>query len=265
MKKENEKKVQVSNTKYVKTECLFNIFDCLSQKELVLVIFDVNSKFRKYFVEYTKESKISINRKDILVCSKDIIGNIKNINDFKSLIGNHSENLEKSGKKYLEQFKYFNFYKSLLILPQSLFNSLTNLDFQYSNMGYDGVMILNPFIKYTKNLTSLNLSYNNLNDDGCAFLRSGISVNKSLNTLILECNSISNDGLFYLIDPIVNHINLKIIKFALNSITIDGIRELSSKLMIKQDKVMTMLDFKYNNIIVKEENVEVFKKLKIHY
>lgn len=200
-----------------------------------------------------------------MLCSKDIINGIKNINDFKALIGNHSENLEKLGKKYLEQFKYFNFYKSLLILPQSLFNNLTNLDFQYSNMGYDGIMILGPFIKYTKNLTSLNLSYNNLNDDGCAFLRNSLSINKSLTTLILECNGISNDGLFYLIDPIVNHINLKIIKFALNSITIDGIRDLSTKLLSKQEKVMTMLDFKYNNIIVKEENVDVFKKLKIHY
>ena len=241
------------------------ILDFLTDKEKVLVVYDISKFMRNCMIFYYKNKSLSIDKKGVISCVKELKTVIKTIVEFKFITSNHSETIEDSLKKFIEGHKVFNFYRSLLVIPSLIFNSLQMLDLNHVNMGYDGIMLLNPFIKKTKTVTVLNLGYNNIGDDGCAFLRIGLEKNTSLISLILECNGISNYGFQYLIDPLIKHKSLKSLKMCLNVITIDGLKEFSSKLDTRKATPFQVLDFKFNNVDIKDENIDIFKKFKIMY
>lgn len=245
-------------------EFLNRIFSFLTEKEKILVIADVSKLMRNNIFSSYKKDKISIDAKSITNCLKEVKGVVKSMTEFKFICSNHSETLEDSLKKFIEAHKYFAFYRSMISLPTLIFNNLQVLDFSHFNMGCDGIMLITPLLKTSKTLSTINLGYNNIGDDGCAFLKLGLEKNTSLTSIILECNGISSDGLTYLLDPLIKHKTLKSLKMCLNLISIEGLKLFSSKLELK-DPAFQVLDFKYNNIAIKDENVDLFKKYKIMY
>lgn len=247
----------------MKSNTFEHLMSFITEKEKSLIVFDISKELRNKTMGYYSLKKIATDKKSIVNCIKGLKSVIKSINEFKFIANNHSESLEESLKKYIETYNYFCFFRAISSIPIFIFPNLTELDLNHFNIGYDGILLLNTYIKTTKLLKNLNLGYNNLGDDGCSFLKIGLDKNNSIVSLILECNCISDYGLEFLIPSIINHSKLKVLKMCLNVITIDGLKELVTKLSSRTHPPIQILDFKHNNVVIKEENTTVFKENKI--
>lgn len=234
-----------------------------TDKENILIVFNTCRVLRKVVLDYYSNIG-SIEKKSVVACLREIRANFKSLNDLKCILANHSENLEENIKKVIITHKMFAFYRSLILLPTVLLGQQTTLDLSQINIGYDGILVLSNFIRDSKSLVNLFLGYNNLGDEGCSFLKPALAANLSLVNINFECNGITNEGLSSLTAPFIVMKTLKNIKLSLNTITYDGLKEFALK--IEKERLgapFTQLDFKYNNIVMKEDGQDLFKKLKI--
>lgn len=198
-------------------------------------------------------------------CIREMKKIIKSIDDYRTLITNHSHHLEETLGSVKNNFAPFTFYRSIYLFSLS-YMDLTSLDLQRCNIGADGVFLLEPLIIKTRNLNHLNLSFNNIEDEGCRTLSRPLKLNVSLNMISLEGNSISDEGIIYLCESIVSHKLLKSIKFALNIITIESVNFMANVMDKTRFSLIQNIDFKYNNLTVQDETlIEFLRKNKITY
>lgn len=255
----------INNFKY-NNYSIINILSFLNDKELSLTILNVNRKYKEYTLDYFKNkyrNENAISRKIIKYCVSDLKPFLSNINNFNKIIANHSENLEKELKLIIDKYNSFIFYRSILISSTIIYYKLLSLDLSQMNIGYDGIMIISNLIKHSKTLTNLFLGYNNINDDGCSFLNNSLSYNNSIVTINLECNAISNIGFEFISDTLISMNNLKNIKMSLNLITNECLKSFILKLDKRINNPFNLLEFKYNNILLVDDNIEMFKQAKI--
>ena len=236
----------------IKAEKAFErILSFLPNKEIICVLPILNKQWKEYFLN-------SIEKKTINKCLIDLKKKVSSINEFKSLIFNHSTSLDdqiKEVKNKYDNENKFLLYRSLYMFPYLLFKDMGNLDLQKQNIGYDGVLVILYLIKKTKNLTHLNLSYNNLNDNGLMFLSEALASNNTIQSLSLECNGIRNKGFVSLGKAIKKHKNINTIKLALNMITYEGAVSFTENVGEPENmkcKNLKVVDLKYNNIVTKE-------------
>ena len=236
------------------------ILSFITDKEKMLILFEVNKGFMTLITKlYMKENSLG-------VCIKEIKGLIKSIEEYKFITNNHCINIEDNLKKIKDTYQPFIFYRSIYLLSNIIFKDAVSLDIQKNNIGMDGILLLSSLIRQSKNLININLAYNNICNDGCKFLVLPLSKNKSLQVINLECNCISDSGVISISDPLMNHPTLKILKFALNLVTFDGLKYVAEMLEKSENSILGLLDFKYNNVVVKEDKMhDYFKKLKIAY
>ena len=230
-----------------------------TNKELSLIITKINKTSRDFVLKMIYEKP---NKDNVSLCIKELKSNIKTISDIKFLLNNHSEALEESLRKFIQEFKPFILYSTLLILPCLLLSNQITLDFNQLNIGCDGIIILSKYIEQTKILQSLFLGYNNISDDGSEFLKEPLRKNKSIANLNLECNQITDIGFSNLTDVLVSKTTLKNLKFSLNLITNDSMKQFATKLSLREFP-FEILEFKYNNIVFSDESGEIYKKYKI--
>ena len=255
----NNLKETAKNGKFksINSNFIKKVLEYISIKENIFIITSLNKYFHSLIINYY------CNDDTFSYCLREINRSIST-EEFKTSISNHCINLEDNLKQYKEFYNQYIFYRSIYFLSYSLFKDINTLELQKNNIGPDGIILISSLIKNTRNLLNLNISYNNIEDDGCKFLSDTLKRNNSLNILNLDCNRITDKGLVYLSESISTHRYLKTIKFVLNNISNDGVRHLANDLEKNMNINLMVIDFKYNNIIIKDEvSYEYLKKLKI--
>jgi Ran GTPase-activating protein (RanGAP) involved in mRNA processing and transport len=246
------------NFKKIPKAILPTIISFLSNMENICIVVTVNRSFNTIITEkFTKDNSLRH-------CVRDMSSMIKSVERFKIITNNHCNNYEDDLKSFKENYTTFTFYRAVYFLSSVILKDLQTIDLQKNNIGFDGVVLLSPLFKKTKNLINLNLAYNNLGDEGCLFLNFSLKKNNSIVNLGMECNCITDKGLRGISETFVSHKALKTIKMALNNITLEGIKFLA-EFIENYYGSFNVIDFKYNNIVLKEEEnlLEYFRKNKI--
>jgi Ran GTPase-activating protein (RanGAP) involved in mRNA processing and transport len=242
----------------IKPNDLNRIIIFLPRRDIICVLTNINKKFKTTIESLLKKDNSTEQ------CLKEMKTIIKSIEEYKFITNNHCITLDENLKKFKEQYNPFAYEKSVQVLSFALFKDVNSLDIQKNNIGVDGLLLLGPLLLSSKTLNNLNLSYNNLADEGCKFLADFLKINNSIVTLSLDCNAISDSGIIVLSECIASHKNLKTVKFVLNHITIEGVKYLVTILEKFVNSTINVIDMKYNNIVITDENsLEHFKKLKI--
>lgn len=243
----------------IKIYSLLNILQFITNRENVCILLELNQHFAKLISKQLRKDNC-INQ-----CLKEMKLIVKSNEEFKFITNNHCINLDNNLKKFKESYTPYTFNRSIYLLSSYIFKDVMLLDLQKNNIGVDGVLFIMHLVKSSKNLLSLNLAYNNISDEGCKFICPALSKSNSLQLINLECNCITDKGLISLSDIISTHKTLKTVKFALNLITFDGVKYLAG-LLEKAINQIGVIDFKYNNIIIRDDiHTDYFRKNKISF
>jgi hypothetical protein len=256
----DEVSTSMGKFKNLNSTVLINILQFITVRENVCLIYDVNKNFANIISKHFRKDN-SLNS-----CLKDMKSIIKQPEEFKFITNNHCNILEDNLKKFKDSYNPFTFNRAIYLLSGVIFKDLQSLDLQKNNMGQDGVILIMQLLKQTSNLLHLNLSYNNISDDGCKFLSLAFKKNNSVQILNLECNGISDQGAICLSETIVTHKSLKTLKMALNIVTFEGVKHLASLLEKNPNSTINVIDFKYNNLVIRDEfHTDHFRKYKISF
>jgi hypothetical protein len=256
-----EENCNMGKFKNINMNIIIHILQYITVRENVCVIFETNKKILNIISkQYRKDNSLNS-------CLKDMKGIIKQTEEFKFITNNHCLNLEDNLKKFRDSYNPFTFNRAVYLLSSLIFKDLQSLDLQKNNIGQDGVILIIHLLKKSTVLLHLNLSYNNLSDEGCKFLAPAIQKNISIQVINLECNGISDQGVICLSEAIVLHKSLKTLKMALNMVTFDGVKHLASSLeKEKGQSQIVVIDFKYNNLVIRDDfHTDYFRKHKITF